>query len=402
MAKNKVEERPGIKLYALLIAGILIASLGFYARFAGVHDPTVSAVLFGFSILGAAFILSWAIEVAQLDIPRSLAFAVLALIAILPEYAVDIYFSYTAASNPEYAHYAAANMTGANRLLIGIGWSLIVFIHWFRNKERKIELKETEKVELSFLFMASIYAFFIILKRSFSIIDTIFLGSLFVFYVFRVSKTHIEEPHIIGPSRIVAQLSRRKRQLATVMLLLFAAAVIFLSAEPFAESLIESGASAGIDKFFLVQWVAPIASEAPEFVIAIIFVLRAMPRSGFETLLSSKINQWTLLIATIPLAFSFGLGHVGEIQLDERQTQEVFLTAAQSMFGLALMLNLRIGLKGASLLFTLFMIQFILPSTHLMIAYVYLILAAYLFYRDRSHIPGLLRAGLRNNTQAKA
>ena len=392
--KNK---RPRIngKLYVILFAALILALLGFYARTANIHEPHLNAALFGFSILGAAFILSWAIDVAQIDIPRSMAFAVLALIAVLPEYAVDIYFSYTAATNPQYAHYAAANMTGANRLLLGVGWSMLVFIHWFRTKERKIQLKGTEKVELSFLFIASLYAFLIVLKRSFSVIDTIILGSLFAFYVFRVSRTHIEEPHVIGPARIVAAFSKRKRHLATIFMLLFAAAVIFMSAEPFAESLIKSGTSAGIDEFFLVQWIAPLASEAPEFVIAIIFILRALPRSGFETLLSSKINQWTLLIATIPLAFSLGLGHIGEMQLDQRQTEEVFLTAAQSLFGMALVLDLRITLSGASSLFLLFIAQIIFPSWHLTIAFIYLALATALFYRDRKYISGLLTAAVK-------
>ena len=383
------------KLYIIVFAAFLLASLGFYARLANVQDPHLNALLFGLSILGAAFVLSWAIEVAQIDIPRSLAFAVLALIAVLPEYAVDIYFSYTAASNPEYAHYAAANMTGANRLLIGVGWSALVFIHWFKSGNRRIQLKETEKVELSFLFIASLYAFVIVLKRSFSIIDTAILGSLFVLYVFRVSRTHIEEPHVVGPARIVAAFSKQKRYLAVIFMLLFAAATIFLSAEPFAESLIKSGTSAGIDEFFLVQWVAPLASEAPEFVVAIIFVLRMLPRSGFETLLSSKINQWTLLIATIPIAYSLGFMHIAEMQLDQRQTEEVFLTAAQSLFGMALMLDLKITLRAALSLFTLFMIQLAFPQTHLMVAFVYMVLAAILFYRDRKYIPSLMKAAVK-------
>ncbi len=383
------------KLYIILFLAVILASLGFFARVAQIHEPWLNTFVFGFSILGAAFILSWAIEVAQIDIPRSLAFAVLALIAVLPEYAVDIYFSYTAASNPEYAHYAAANMTGANRLLIGVGWSMLVFIHWLRTKDRKIQLKNTERVELSFLFIASLYAFIIVFKRSFSIVDTLILGSLFAFYAFRVSKTHIEEPHVIGPAKIVAAFRKGKRHVATVFMLLFAAAVIFLSAEPFAESLIKSGTAVGIDEFFLVQWIAPLASEAPEFVVAIIFILRAMPRSGFETLLSSKINQWTLLIATIPLAFSLGLGYVGEMQLDQRQTEEVFLTAAQSLFGMALMLDLRITLRGASSLFVLFIAQILFPGAHLIIAYIYLVLAAALFYRDRKYISGLMMASVK-------
>src|SRR6185437_8223383 len=51
--------------------------------------------------------------------------AVVAVIAVLPEYAVDLYFSYTAGHNPDYVQYAAANMTGSNRLLLGLGWPVV-------------------------------------------------------------------------------------------------------------------------------------------------------------------------------------------------------------------------------------------------------------------------------------
>ena len=47
----------------------------------------------------------------------------LALIAVLPEYAVDFAFAAKAGQDPEkYAPLALANMTGGNRLLIGVGW----------------------------------------------------------------------------------------------------------------------------------------------------------------------------------------------------------------------------------------------------------------------------------------
>ncbi len=53
----------------------------------------LEALLFGLAIVGAAFMLSWAAEVAQLDISAGLAIAILALIAVLPEYAVDFVFA---------------------------------------------------------------------------------------------------------------------------------------------------------------------------------------------------------------------------------------------------------------------------------------------------------------------
>src|SRR5215813_12047226 len=54
----------------------------------------LAALFFGLSIVGAAFLLSWAAEVAQLDISAGLAIAVLAFIAVLPEYAVDLVFAW--------------------------------------------------------------------------------------------------------------------------------------------------------------------------------------------------------------------------------------------------------------------------------------------------------------------
>ena len=55
--------------------------------------PPLAALVYGIAIVGAAFVLSWAAEAAQVDISAGLALAVLALLAVLPEYAVDFVFS---------------------------------------------------------------------------------------------------------------------------------------------------------------------------------------------------------------------------------------------------------------------------------------------------------------------
>jgi len=98
-------------------------------HYSGVHlGPQWVALSSGAAVFGAAFLLSWAAELAQLDVPQALAFALLALIAVLPEYAVDMYFAWMAAKDPAYTAYATANMTGANRLLIGLGWAVVVLL----------------------------------------------------------------------------------------------------------------------------------------------------------------------------------------------------------------------------------------------------------------------------------
>src|SRR5688500_17715793 len=118
----------------ILIIGALLMTLpGIFLRISGNHPaPILASLLFGLAVVGAAFLLSWGAEVAQHDIPRALALTILALIAVLPEYAVDMYLAWRAAEDPSYAPLALVNMTGANRLLIGIGWPTVVFIYWWR------------------------------------------------------------------------------------------------------------------------------------------------------------------------------------------------------------------------------------------------------------------------------
>src|SRR5947209_9375183 len=83
----------GRQKFSLVLALAIIAP-GIIVRFA-THDlsAALQAFLYGLAIVGAAFLLSWAAEAAQMDISAGLAIAVLAFIAVLPEYAVDLVFA---------------------------------------------------------------------------------------------------------------------------------------------------------------------------------------------------------------------------------------------------------------------------------------------------------------------
>jgi cation:H+ antiporter len=60
-------------------------------RLTGVHLPAALGLLaFGAAVVAASFLLAWAAEAARLDIAGPLAIAILAVIAVLPEYAVDL------------------------------------------------------------------------------------------------------------------------------------------------------------------------------------------------------------------------------------------------------------------------------------------------------------------------
>ncbi len=326
-------------------------------------SPLLMASLTGLAILGASFMLMWACDVAQMDIPQTLALAVVALIAVLPEYAVDMYFTWMAGQHPEsdYAHYAIANMTGANRLLIGIGWSLIALLYIFRFG-KSVFLEEERRSELLFLAMATVYALFISLKGSLVWYDGVILISIYIWYIRIASKRPCTECEVEGPAEVLAQLPQSTRRFTTLALFFFAAGVILCDAELFSESLVASGTILGINEFLLVQWLAPIASEAPEFIVAIMFALRGHASLALGSLISSKLNQWTLLVGMIPGVYALSSGSINPpMPLDAHQMHEILLTAAQSLFAVVLLTRMQLGLKGALTLLLLFVAQFAAP-----------------------------------------
>jgi cation:H+ antiporter len=377
---------------------VLLLPLGwFVAHFGGlVTSHHWTALVSGVGIFGAAFMLSWACEVAQLDIPRALAIAGLALIAVLPEYAVDVYFAWRAGTDPTYTAYATANMTGGNRLLLGVGWAAPVLAVWLRFGKREVELPEEQAVEVFYLAIATLYSFIIPLKGTLTLLDTAVLFLIFIAYVRAAGRTPHEEPHLVGPAQAIAALGTRRRRVVTIVLGLVAAAAILTAAEPFAEGLVATGRQFHIEEFLLVQWLAPLASESPEFVVAILFAMKGAAAAGIGTMISSKVNQWTLLVGALPLAYALSSGAVHPMVLDMRQREEIFLTSAQSVFGLVVIANYRFGVGEAITLFALFALQLVFTSPEARLAYaaVYLLLSAGLvtFRPDLRHAVGRLLA----------
>jgi len=391
---------------------------GIVLRIGGIHPtPWIAAIVYGLAVVGSAFVLAWAAEALQLDVSQGLAMAVLALIAVLPEYAVDFVFTWKAGKDPhEYAPLALANMTGGNRLLIGVGWSMVVLLAAWRMKriaradgyegplDNEVKLGRSHSIEIGFLAVATVYSLTLPLKRTISLFDAVVLVSLFVAYMVRVARAPAEEPHLVGPAELIGSLPRTRRRIVVGALLVFAAGVILLCAEGFAESLVETGSQFGIDKFLLVQWLAPLASEAPELLVAGLFAWRLNTEAGLGALVSSKVNQWTLLVGTLPIVFAISSGTLHGLPLDSLQREELFLTAAQSAFAVAVLANRSISVKEAWALLGLFLSQFVLGAVlpegvreleRIVVGIVYMILAAGMIYRQRRAVGPLLRDGFR-------
>ena len=143
----------------LLIAAMVLACLpGIVFRVAGIHpEPVAAAMIFGLAILAAAFLLSWGAETAEMDISQGLALAIIAIIAVLPEYAIDFVLAWKAGADPAEAEkgLAIANMTGGNRLLIGVGWPIVFAIFFFRTRLKELVVDRQRSLELAFLSVAT-------------------------------------------------------------------------------------------------------------------------------------------------------------------------------------------------------------------------------------------------------
>ncbi|MGC4939577.1 sodium:proton exchanger [Kribbella sp. DT2] len=380
--------RPVLLLLAVAIPAIVL-------RVTGTHPfAPIGILVFGLGVVAASFVLAWAAEAAEMDISGGLAIALLAVIAVLPEYAVDLYFAHTAGSNPEYVQYAAANMTGSNRLLLGLGWSSVVLVSLYVASKRSgrtvkaLVLDSGYKRELGFLLIAGVVAFVIPLTGQIHLVLGIGLLAFFAYYLWRAAASeHGDEPDLVGPAARIGSLPKVQRRITVIAMFAAAATVILFSAEPFANSLVEGGHALGIDQFLLVQWLAPLASEAPEFIVALLFAWRGKGAAAIGLLISAKVNQWTLLIGSLPIAYGIGGGGPA-LQLDGRQVEEFLLTATQTMLGIAILLALRFPRWAAWTLLGLFAVQFAVPGQtgRYVISGVYAVLAIAAFVHHRREI----------------
>lgn len=348
------------------------------------QSAAVMAIVTGIAIVAASFCLNWGVEGLEGVMPQAAALAILALIEVAPEYSFEVILAYR-----QQTHLAAASMTGANRLLLGFGWPLLIFTAYLsaRRKGQKfdeIRLGQEQVSMITFLLIASLYAFVLVAKQTISIVDSAVLILIYIGYIFAALKFGSGECQDgdeggkeVGVAARTQALSSGRRAIAVTVFLAFGAFVLYAGAEPFISSILHLAQSWGVSRFFLIQWIAPFLSEFPESLTAYLWAASVVAAAmGLSNLISSKLNQWTLLIAAIPIAYSIGAGHVQPVLFDSQVRDEIFITAAQSLFGSVILLTLRFGLKEAVGLLTLFLIQFLIPveSVRLVLSWIYIAL----------------------------
>ena len=331
------------------------------------RQATLQAIWTFPSVLGSAFVVAWGAEAAQFYVSQGLALAVLAWLQTLPEFAVEAAIAWN-----RDIPLMTANFTGSLRLLTGVGWPMIWIVfavtRWQRGERDpwpSIRLDSEHAAEVVGLVPPLLYFGWVIIKGSLDLVDAGVLLALYVAYLALLNrippKEHEDIEDVAFVARAVIRMPPARRWLSIAGLFLVGGAVLCLVAFPFLESMKGLAFTLGIAPFVFVQWVAPFLSEFPEKTSAFYWA-RSRGKAGMAlmNMVSSNINQWTVLAAMIPIVYSISLGRPASIPIGEHRV-ELLLTLLQSMLGMIILANFRFEGYEAAGLFVLWFAQFIQP-----------------------------------------
>src|SRR3954449_6247339 len=201
--------------------------------------PALGCVGFGGAVMAAGFIPAAAAETAEVDLPHGIATAAVAFVAVLPEYAIEVYFAFTG-----QVELTTASLTGATRLLLSFAVGmpalalLVGRLQGRRLRPRRVELEPGRRVDLGIIAAASLYAPLIVLRGQIGAQDAIVLLGLYGLYLRRLSTGKPEPPQLMGVAAELAKLPDAARKRWVAGLMGFAAFAILVTAEPFAQSVI--------------------------------------------------------------------------------------------------------------------------------------------------------------------
>ena len=317
------------------------------------------------SILASAFVVAWGAEAAQFYVSQGLALALLAWIQVLPEFAVEAVIAWH-----RNIPLMTANFTGAIRLLTGLGWPMIWAVYALSRRgapgeARTIRLDEEHAAEVVGLVPPLLYFGWIIVKGTLDCWDAAVLLLLYAGYLAVLNRIppreHEDVEDLARVPLAVIRLPAGPRRLAILGLFAVGALVLYLTAHPFLNSMIGLATLLGVSQFVFVQWMAPFLSEFPEFTSTFNWA-RGRGKAGLAlmNMVSSNINQWTVLAAMIPIVYSLSLGRLSAVPLAEHRV-ELLLTLLQSALGVVLLSNFNFQAHEALGLLGLWLAQFLVP-----------------------------------------
>lgn len=331
------------------------------------------------AILLASLMIAWAAEASQYFVAQGFALAILAWMQTLPEFAVEAVLAWH-----QQAHLLLANLTGALRLLTGFGWPAIYFTAAFFHRRihraplRRIRLEDHHAVEVVGLLAALLYIPVVVWKGSLTVWDGAVLILIYASYLIILGKLPPEDHEEIDDleriPRAIVLAPRLRRILAIAALFAAGGALIYFSAEPFLASLLALATVAGVPQFVFIQWLAPLVSEFPEMASTLYWARRPDRASmALMNMVSSNINQWTLLTAMLPVIYSLSYGAPAPIVFDSKQQAELWLTLGQAGLAVMFLLNMEVAWWEATALAVLFAVPFFHAAAATIVAWIYFV-----------------------------
>ncbi|MCU1259959.1 MAG: sodium/calcium exchanger rane region [Bryobacterales bacterium] len=327
-----------------------------------VTDP-LSILWTGPSILLASMLIAWGAESAQFFMAQGFALVILAWMQTLPEFALEADLAWH-----QRTELLIANLTGAIRLLTGIGWPLIyataAVSHRARYRKplKEVSVSKQQSVQVVGVLFCLLYVAVISIKGSLNLLDAALLICIYGMYIWTIRQLPAEESESVEelgaiPRGIVA--ARRPVRIASIALLFLAGGgLIFFAIDPFIGSLFALASALGMSQFIFIQWIAPLVSEFPEQVSAFYWA-RSIDRASLAlmNMVSSNITQWTLLAALLPVVLSLSRHAPSTILFDYQQNVEILMTLGQSLLGALFLISMRLAWWEAAILFVLWAVQ---------------------------------------------
>jgi cation:H+ antiporter len=372
---------------ACTIPGALVRMSG------GAVPYPMQFLAYGAAVVAAAFMLAWACEAAQADIANGLVVAAVAFVAILPEFIVEVNFAVRG-----HAEYVTANLTGASRLLLGFCVAMPAIASLLPKRMRperlnSLGLAPSHRVDLAVLGLAAIWSLRCVVGSDVTLLDSAVLISLYVLYLKIASRTETEAAPMVGVAEALAALPKEQRRRSVGGLMLYSGFVILLTAVPFGDAVLGTGAMVGISPYLLLQWLVPLATETPELVVAFVLLTHGRGHQSAAVLIAGAVSQYTLALGSLPIAFRAGKG-TGALPLQAREQIELFLTVTVAIYAVAALIKLRLSRADAMIMLVLFLSQFLLPTvfTRGVIAIIFATLAIDILMSERELLRPLLRS----------
>ena len=192
--------------------------LGVVVHVVGAVLPVqVAMVGLGVGVIGAGFMLAWAADAGEAVFSGGLVLAVIALLAVLPEFVIEIRLAFT-----QQADLVTANLTGATRLLLTGATALPLLVAYLARRggrtDPALTLDSNRRLELAILLLTSLFAIQIVVRGDLTVFDGVILLALYVTYARRVQGTQGEEPAVVGVAAGLLSLPRGRQRAAIIVM----------------------------------------------------------------------------------------------------------------------------------------------------------------------------------------